>query len=94
VDPVDPQHWFKRSYAGCRKDAESLLRYDGDFLVRESQGSAGQYVLTGMQGSTRPVNNTAIGVGPYWAGLGWVALCGLGWAGLGWAGFSWVRDFG
>jgi SHC-transforming protein 1 len=36
-----------------RKDAESLLRYDGDFLVRESQGSVGQYVLTGMQGTIR-----------------------------------------
>ena len=32
-----------------RKDAEAKLRNDGDFLVRESQGSPGQYVLTGMQ---------------------------------------------
>ena len=30
-------------------DAEELLVKDGDFLVRESQGSPGQYVLTGMQ---------------------------------------------
>jgi len=37
-----------------RKDAEAKLRNDGDFLVRESQGSPGQYVLTGMQqGSVR-----------------------------------------
>lgn len=36
-----------------RKDAETLLKQDGDFLVRESQGSLGQYVLTGMQGNTR-----------------------------------------
>ena len=26
---------------------------DGDFLVRESQASPGQYVLTGMQGGSR-----------------------------------------
>lgn len=26
---------------------------DGDFLVRESQGSPGQYVLTGMQSAIR-----------------------------------------
>jgi len=26
---------------------------DGDFLVRESQGSSGQYVLTGMQSGIR-----------------------------------------
>lgn len=26
---------------------------DGEFLVRESQGSAGQYVLTGMQGGVK-----------------------------------------
>ena len=36
-----------------RKDAEQLLRYDGDFLVRESQQTPGQYVLTGMQGMGR-----------------------------------------
>nr|CAG4644105.1 EOG090X098F [Lepidurus arcticus] len=33
-----------------RKDAESRLQAEGDFLVRESQGSPGQYVLTGLQG--------------------------------------------
>ncbi|KAB7501322.1 SHC-transforming-like protein 1 [Armadillidium nasatum] len=32
-----------------RKEAESLLKQDGDFLVRESQGTVGQYVLTGIQ---------------------------------------------
>lgn len=26
---------------------------DGEFLVRESQGSPGQYVLTGMQGGLK-----------------------------------------
>lgn len=32
-----------------RPVAEDLLRGDGDFLVRESQGTPGQYVLSGMQ---------------------------------------------
>ncbi|XP_014234309.1 SHC-transforming protein 1 isoform X1 [Trichogramma pretiosum] len=31
-----------------RADAEAMLKRDGDFLVRESQGTPGQYVLTGM----------------------------------------------
>ena len=39
-------HFFK--FLLIRKDAEQLLRYDGDFLVRESQ-QPGQFVLTGMQ---------------------------------------------
>ncbi|XP_060030610.1 SHC-transforming protein 4 isoform X2 [Erinaceus europaeus] len=33
-----------------RKAAESLLLKDGDFLVRESATSPGQYVLSGLQG--------------------------------------------
>ncbi|XP_048812642.1 SHC-transforming protein 4 isoform X2 [Lagopus muta] len=33
-----------------RKAAESLLVNDGDFLVRESTSSPGQYVLSGLQG--------------------------------------------
>uniref|UniRef100_A0A452QK55 SHC adaptor protein 4 n=1 Tax=Ursus americanus TaxID=9643 RepID=A0A452QK55_URSAM len=33
-----------------RKAAESLLVKDGDFLVRESATSPGQYVLSGLQG--------------------------------------------
>ncbi|CAN0319021.1 unnamed protein product [Lampetra fluviatilis] len=32
-----------------RHDAEQLLQEDGDFLVRESMTSRGQYVLTGLQ---------------------------------------------
>ncbi|XP_018009757.1 serine-rich adhesin for platelets isoform X2 [Hyalella azteca] len=36
-----------------RKQAEDLLKQDGDFLVRESQGTAGQFVLTGMQNSVK-----------------------------------------
>lgn len=35
-----------------RPISESLLKNDGDFLVRESQGTPGQYVLTGMQNVT------------------------------------------
>ncbi|XP_069506316.1 SHC-transforming protein 1 isoform X1 [Ambystoma mexicanum] len=34
-----------------RKDAEKLLRGNGDFLVRESTTTPGQYVLTGLQNS-------------------------------------------
>ena len=30
-------------------EAEQLLRQDGDFLVRESHQTPGQFVLTGMQ---------------------------------------------
>ena len=32
-----------------RKEGEALLEEDGDFLVRESTTSKGQYVLSGMQ---------------------------------------------
>merc|ERR1719319_555415 len=45
------EDWFHGPIS--RKDAEGKLRNDGDFLVRESQGSPGQYVLTGMQGAIR-----------------------------------------
>jgi len=45
------EDWFHGPIS--RRDAEELLVKDGDFLVRESQGSPGQYVLTGMQGSGR-----------------------------------------
>ncbi|XP_042213107.1 SHC-transforming protein 1-like isoform X2 [Homarus americanus] len=43
--------WFHGAIS--RKEAELLLLQDGDFLVRESQGTAGQYVLTGMQNNTK-----------------------------------------
>ena len=36
-----------------RLEAEQLLRQDGDFLVRESHQTPGQFVLTGMQGQSR-----------------------------------------
>ncbi|XP_011701803.1 PREDICTED: SHC-transforming protein 1 [Wasmannia auropunctata] len=42
--------WFHGSVS--RSEAESMLTRDGDFLVRESQGSPGQYVLTGMNNNT------------------------------------------
>uniref|UniRef100_A0A336L6Z9 CSON004813 protein n=1 Tax=Culicoides sonorensis TaxID=179676 RepID=A0A336L6Z9_CULSO len=35
-----------------RLESEILLKNDGDFLVRDSHGSAGQYVLSGMQQTT------------------------------------------
>ncbi|KAK7012351.1 sporulation-specific csd4-like protein [Halocaridina rubra] len=43
--------WFHGAIS--RKEAEVLLIQDGDFLVRESQGTVGQYVLTGMQNNTK-----------------------------------------
>ena len=45
------EEWFHGLIS--RKDSETLVIRDGDFLVRESQGSSGQYVLTGMQGGSR-----------------------------------------
>lgn len=42
--------WFHASIS--RQTAETLLKHDGDFLVRESQGKPGQYVLTGLQAQT------------------------------------------
>ncbi|XP_055388967.1 SHC-transforming protein 3 [Condylostylus longicornis] len=43
------ESWFH--FAIGRPEAESLLKNDGDFLVRESQGKPGQYVLTGLEGN-------------------------------------------
>ncbi|XP_071450728.1 SHC-transforming protein 1 isoform X2 [Hetaerina americana] len=43
--------WFHGPIS--RKEAETILLKDGDFLVRESQGSPGQYVLTGMQSGVK-----------------------------------------
>lgn len=43
--------WFHGQIS--RADAEKLLQKDGDFLVRESPSSEGQYVLSGMQENTK-----------------------------------------
>ncbi|XP_077302455.1 SHC-adaptor protein [Arctopsyche grandis] len=43
--------WFHGPVS--RANAEKLVENDGDFLVRESQGSPGQYVLTGVQQNSR-----------------------------------------
>uniref|UniRef100_A0A1B6K175 SHC-transforming protein 1 n=1 Tax=Homalodisca liturata TaxID=320908 RepID=A0A1B6K175_9HEMI len=48
---LQSEAWFHGSIS--RQQAELLLKQDGDFLVRESQGSAGQYVLTGLQGGVK-----------------------------------------
>ncbi|CAL1265409.1 unnamed protein product [Larinioides sclopetarius] len=43
--------WFHGAIS--RQESEALVVRDGDFLVRESQNTSGQYVLTGMQNSLR-----------------------------------------
>lgn len=49
--PLKNESWFHSTIS--RKDSEDLVKKDGDFLVRESLGSPGQYVLTGMQHGIR-----------------------------------------
>ena len=44
------QAWFHGGLS--RDEAEALIHIDGEFLVRESGGSKGQYVLTGMRNGT------------------------------------------
>ncbi|XP_054160192.1 SHC-transforming protein 1-like isoform X2 [Oppia nitens] len=48
---LEQEEWFHGPIS--RKESETLVVKDGDFLVRESQGSVGQYVLTGMQSGFR-----------------------------------------
>lgn len=48
---LNTEEWFHGPIS--RKESELLVIRDGDFLVRESQVSSGQYVLTGMQSSCR-----------------------------------------
>ncbi|GFU53190.1 SHC-transforming protein 1 [Trichonephila clavipes] len=43
--------WFHGAIS--RQESEALVVKDGDFLVRESQNTPGQYVLTGMQNLLR-----------------------------------------
>lgn len=47
---IKKQPWFHGTLS--RDAAESLVHMDGEFLVRESAGSKGQYVLTGMRSGT------------------------------------------
>lgn len=48
---LQKEDWF---HGGIdRVAAENLLLKDGDFLVRESTSSRGQYILTGLQGNTK-----------------------------------------
>ncbi|CAL8247242.1 unnamed protein product [Lota lota] len=48
VEQLQCETWFHGSLS--RRPAERLLTRDGDFLVRESGTTPGQYVLTGQQG--------------------------------------------
>uniref|UniRef100_A0A674B895 SHC-transforming protein 1 n=1 Tax=Salmo trutta TaxID=8032 RepID=A0A674B895_SALTR len=48
VEQLQCEAWFHGSLS--RRQAERLLTRDGDFLVRESGTTPGQYVLTGQQG--------------------------------------------
>ena len=44
---INSEKWFHGAIA--REKAEEVIKFDGDFLVRESTNSPGQYVLTGMK---------------------------------------------
>lgn len=52
LDPISQslssEKWFHGKIT--RIFSESLLKNDGDFLVRESQNTHGQFVLTGLKG--------------------------------------------
>lgn len=50
-DQLTREPWYHGRIS--RKEAESLVQRDGDFLVRESQNTPGQYVLTGMKNNVR-----------------------------------------
>uniref|UniRef100_A0A8C4WXG0 SHC (Src homology 2 domain containing) transforming protein 1 n=1 Tax=Eptatretus burgeri TaxID=7764 RepID=A0A8C4WXG0_EPTBU len=47
-DPLLSERWFHGRVS--RQQVETMLHCDGDFLVRESTSTAGQFVLTGMHG--------------------------------------------
>ncbi|OCT69588.1 hypothetical protein XELAEV_18040900mg [Xenopus laevis] len=46
-DQLKREPWYQGKMS--RKEAERLLKVNGDFLVRESTTTPGQYVLTGLQ---------------------------------------------
>lgn len=48
AEQLQNEPWFHGPLS--RRQAERLLTKDGDFLVRESGTTPGQYVLTGQQG--------------------------------------------
>jgi len=47
TNALQGEPWFHGSVS--RKEAEELLKRDGDFLVRESSTTKGQFVLSGLQ---------------------------------------------
>ncbi|XP_068174467.1 SHC-transforming protein 1-like isoform X2 [Antennarius striatus] len=49
-DLIQDEVWFHGRLG--REQAESLLTCSGDFLVRDSGSASGQYVLSGMEGTT------------------------------------------
>lgn len=51
IDELKNEVWFHGQIS--RAEAEKRLVKDGDFLVRESPNTEGQYVLSGMQDRTR-----------------------------------------
>ena len=47
AEQLQGESWFHGKLS--RREAEALLQLNGDFLVRESTTTPGQYVLTGLQ---------------------------------------------
>ncbi|XP_066158651.1 SHC-transforming protein 1 isoform X2 [Euwallacea fornicatus] len=51
LEQLKREMWFHGSIS--RAEAERLMQRDGDFLVRESMTTPGQFVLTGMQDNNK-----------------------------------------
>lgn len=51
VSALQHEPWFHGKVS--RREAESSLKNDGDFLVRESSTTSGQFVLSGLHDSQR-----------------------------------------
>lgn len=47
LEELSAEPWYRGEMS--RKEAERLLKRDGDFLVRKSATNPGSFVLTGMQ---------------------------------------------